>query len=149
MDHEACVVTTGVLYLIDKSALARMPHPAVHRALEPLILNRTLAVCEVTQLEVLYSARDLKGHQRDARYLREGFRLLSIAHKKVGPRALEVQAMLAGRSRHRAAGSGDLLIAACAEVHQATILHYDRDFDVISEVTGQPALWVVPPGSIP
>ncbi|MFI9589545.1 PIN domain nuclease [Nonomuraea sp. NPDC052265] len=143
------MVTTGVVYLIDKSALARMPHPAVHQALEPLMLDKTLAVCEVTQLAVLYSARDPKGYERDARYLREGFRLLSITHKEVGPRVLEVQAMLAGRSHHRAVGPSDLLIAACAEVHQATILHYDRDFDIISEVTGQPALWVVPPGSIP
>jgi hypothetical protein len=34
-------------------------------------------------------------------------------------------------------------------VNGATVLHYDRDFDVIAEVTGQRALWVVPPGSIP
>ncbi|MEU5868334.1 MULTISPECIES: PIN domain-containing protein [unclassified Nonomuraea] len=142
-------MTTGVVYLIDKSALARMPHPAVHQALEALMLDRTLAVCEVTQLEVLHSARDPKGYEKDARHLREGFRLLSITHRKVGGRALEVQAMLAGRSHHQAVGLNDLLIAACAEVHQATILHYDRDFDIISEVTGQPALWVAPPGSIP
>ncbi|GGT24036.1 PIN domain nuclease [Nonomuraea spiralis] len=143
------MVTTGVVYLVDKSALARMPHPAVHQALQPLMLDKALAVCEVTQLEVLYSARDQQGYERDAHYLRESFRLLSITHKEVGPRVLEMQAMLAGRPHHRAVGPGDLLIAACAEAHQATILHYDRDFDVISQVTGQPALWVVPPGSVP
>lgn len=142
-------MTTGVVYLIDKSALARMPHQAVHQALEPLMLDNMLAICEVTQLEVLFSARDPDGYELDARHLRDGFRLLSITHKEVGARALDVQAMLAAKSHHRAVGPNDLLIAACAEVHKATILHYDRDFDVISQVTGQPALWVVPPGSVP
>ncbi|MFI7637740.1 PIN domain-containing protein [Nonomuraea sp. NPDC049400] len=63
--------------------------------------------------------------------------------------ALDVQAMLARKSHHRAVGPNDLLIAACAQVHGATILHYDRGFDIISEATGQPSLWVVPPGSTP
>ncbi|MGI5284082.1 PIN domain nuclease [Nonomuraea polychroma] len=143
------MVATGVVYLIDKSALARMPHPAVHRALEPLMLDKMLAICEVTQLEVLFSARDPDSYERDAYHLREDFRLLSIHEMGVASRALDVQALLARKSHHRAAGPNDLLIAACAEVHGATVLHYDRDFDVIAEVTGQPALWVVPPGSIP
>lgn len=138
-----------MVYLIDKSALARMPHPAVHRALEPLMLDKMLAICEVTQMEVRYSARDPEGYERDAHHLREDFLFLSITEKEVPARALDVQAMLARKSHHRAVGPNDLLIAACAEVHGATVLHYDRDFDVISEVTGQPSLWVVPPGSVP
>jgi hypothetical protein len=27
------------------------------------------------------------------------------------------------------------------------VLHYDADYDRIAEVTGQPAEWVVPPGT--
>jgi len=27
------------------------------------------------------------------------------------------------------------------------VLHYDRDFDLIAEVTGQPVEWVVPYGT--
>jgi predicted nucleic acid-binding protein len=56
---------------------------------------------------------------------------------------------LVKRSHHRGIGPNDLLVAACAEVHGATVLHYDRDFHIIAEVTGQRALWGVPPGSIP
>ncbi|MFI6596435.1 PIN domain nuclease [Nonomuraea sp. NPDC050536] len=142
------MVATGVIYLIDKSALARMPHPAVGRALEPLMLDKVLATCVVTNLEVLYSARDLKGYERDAYHLREDFRYLPL-DPEVEARALDVQAMLVRKSHHRGVCAADLMIAACAEVHGATVLHYDRDFDVISEVTGQPSLWVVPPGSVP
>jgi len=41
------------------------------------------------------------------------------------------------------------LIAATAEVYGAILVHYDHDFDVIAEITGQPARWIVAPGSVP
>lgn len=63
-------------------------------------------------------------------------------------RALEVQAMLAERSQHRGASIPDLLIAACAEQTGLTVLHYDRDFERIAKLTGQPVQWVVPRGSV-
>ncbi|MBB6350548.1 hypothetical protein FHU36_007120 [Nonomuraea muscovyensis] len=141
------MVATGVVYLIDKSALARMPNPLVGRALKPLMLDKMLAICTVTQLEVLFSARDPAGYELDARHLRDDFRFLEL-NAEVRERALAVQGLLARKSQHRGVGPNDLLIAACAEMHGATVLHYDRDYDVISEVTGQPSLWVVPPGSV-
>ncbi|WP_336213075.1 PIN domain nuclease [Nonomuraea sp. LPB2021202275-12-8] len=136
-----------MVYLIDKSALARMPNPVVARALKPLLLDKMLAICTMTQLEVLYSARDPAGYELDAQHLRQDFIHLPM-DDKVEERAIDVQTMLARNSQHRGVGAPDLLIAACAEVHNATLLHYDRDFDRIAEVTGQPSLWVVPPGSV-
>jgi predicted nucleic acid-binding protein len=52
-------------------------------------------------------------------------------------RAVEVQALLADRGQHRAASIPDLLIAATAELAGLTVLHLDKDFDLIAEVTGQ------------
>lgn len=43
----------------------------------------------------------------------------------------------------------DLLIVATGEVYGAVIVHYDRDFDTIAAITGQPVEWIVPPGSVP
>jgi predicted nucleic acid-binding protein len=40
-----------------------------------------------------------------------------------------------------------LLIAAVAEQERVTVLHYDSDYDVIAEVTGQHMRWVVPRGT--
>jgi predicted nucleic acid-binding protein len=40
------------------------------------------------------------------------------------------------------------LIAAAAEEHGLTLLHYDADFDLIAEVTGQTCQWIVTKGSI-
>lgn len=51
--------------------------------------------------------------------------------------------------QHRGPGVSDPLLAAAAEVHGAIVVHYDRDFDAISAVTGQPTRWIVPAGSVP
>lgn len=41
----------------------------------------------------------------------------------------------------------DMLIAATAERHGVTVLHYDGDYDMIAAITGQPTRWVVPSGT--
>ena len=53
-------------------------------------------------------------------------------------RAVEVLRELSQRGRHRAPSVPDLLLAATAEVAGLTILHLDKDFELIAEVTGQP-----------
>ena len=63
-------------------------------------------------------------------------------------RALEVQALLAKRSQHRAVPLPDLIVAACAESAGLIVLHYDGDFERIAEITGQPTKWVLPRGSV-
>ena len=52
-------------------------------------------------------------------------------------RAVEVLALLADRGHHRAPSIPDLLIAATAESAGLVVLHDDKDFDVIAEITGQ------------
>jgi hypothetical protein len=66
---------------------------------------------------------------------------------EVWRRALEVQAELARRGKHRGVALPDLLIAATAERHSVTLLHYDRDYELIASVTGQATQWIVPPGT--
>jgi predicted nucleic acid-binding protein len=53
-------------------------------------------------------------------------------------RAMIVQGLLAERGHHRAPSVADLLIAAAAELCAATVLHVDKDFDLIANLTGQP-----------
>lgn len=50
--------------------------------------------------------------------------------------ALSAQRDLAHRGHHRSASPSDLLIAACAHVKQVGVLHYDRDYDLLTELTG-------------
>ncbi len=65
----------------------------------------------------------------------------------VSRRALEVQGLLARRGHHRVA-LPDLVTSAAAERSGVAVLHYDRDYDTIASVTGQPVEWVVEPGSV-
>jgi predicted nucleic acid-binding protein len=95
-------------------------------------------ITTVTWLEVGYSARS-------AADLRAGLRQPPVSAMPVEyltpaieARAVEVQALLADRGQHRAASIPYLVIAATAELAGLTVLHLDKDFDVIANVTGQP-----------
>lgn len=136
----------GGLYLADTSALARVGHPAVQAELDRLGRLGLLATCVTVDLEVLYSARNAAEYALITRQRGIGFTELPV-HGEITRRARYVQAELARRSQHRAAGVVDLLTAAVAEHHAAVVLHYDRDFDHIAAVTGQQTRWIVPSGS--
>ena len=56
----------------------------------------------------------------------------------IGDRAVAVQSALAERGQHRAPSIPDLLIAATAELADLTVLHVDKDFELIAALTGQP-----------
>jgi predicted nucleic acid-binding protein len=135
------------LYLADKSALARLKHPAVDRRLTPLLLAGKVATCGVVDLELLYSARTL-ADLKQVRKERAALPSVPMTHADF-ERAAAMMASLAARGQHRAAGIPDLLIAAAAERAGLCLLHYDADFDVIAAVTGQQVEWVVPRGSVP
>jgi predicted nucleic acid-binding protein len=53
-------------------------------------------------------------------------------------RAVEVLRLLAARGHHRGPSIPDLMIAALAETAGLTVLHHDKHFDLVSEITGQP-----------
>jgi predicted nucleic acid-binding protein len=53
-------------------------------------------------------------------------------------RAVEILTLLADRGQHRAPSTPGLIIAATAELAGLTVLHVDKDFDLIAEITGQP-----------
>jgi predicted nucleic acid-binding protein len=57
-------------------------------------------------------------------------------------RAVEVLRLLTDRGQHRAPSIPDLLIAVTAELAGLTVLHCDKDFDLIAGVTGQAAAWL-------
>ena len=107
-----------------------------------------VATCAQVKLELLYSART-------ARELRETRAELDLLEQcPIGPeeweRALDVYERLAvrGGGHQRSVAHGDLLIAAAAESAGATVVHYDRDYDAIARITGQPVRWAAPRGSL-
>jgi predicted nucleic acid-binding protein len=135
------------LYLADKSALTRRAtRQEVREVVEPLLLAGEIATCAIVDLELLYSAPSRNAYRALAEALRGMPR--APVDESCFERALEVQALLAERSQHRAVALPDLLIAACAERNGLIILHYDADFDRIAEITGQRAQWVVDRGTV-
>jgi predicted nucleic acid-binding protein len=132
-------------YLVDKSALARWGHPALGRVLDDLSERGFLATCAAIEWEMVYSARNESDMAR-IRFLLRGFNYL-YGGDELFDRVLEVQGVALERGCHRALSLAGLLIAATAERHRATVLHYDGDFDMIASVTGQPTQWVAEPGT--
>lgn len=134
-------------YLIDHSALTRgRTRPEVRAVLAPLLASGMVATCAIADLEILYSAEGPADHRVTTELLRSLPR--APVDEKCAERALEVQGLLAKRSEHRGVSLPDLLIAACAERAELTVLHYDADYDLIASVTDQPTRWVVPRGSV-
>ncbi|MDE2793981.1 MAG: PIN domain nuclease [Gemmatimonadota bacterium] len=131
-------------YLIDKSALARMPHPRVQARLVPILEAGEAATCAMIDLEVLYSTRNAHSRTRGRRAL--AYRYVELT-EAMFQRAIDVQGLLAERGRHRVP-LPDLIVAAVAEQAGMVLLHYDRDFDRIAAVTGQAVEWVVPRGTV-
>jgi predicted nucleic acid-binding protein len=131
-------------YLADTSAWHRSVQ--VPEQWSALIADDQLALCTPVALELLYSARNPAEYTRIARDLEKLPQLPIDARSEALAR--QTQAMLATRGQHRGPAPADLLIAAVAEAHDATLLHYDRHFDAIASVTGQPAEWLARPGTL-
>jgi hypothetical protein len=135
-------------HLADTSTLARLDRPAVAAVLGPLIEAGLVATCGVIEFELGWATRTSAEFDRVLADRDAGYEWLAT-HDEDWRRALAVQARLWRSGRVRAVGFPGLLIAAVAERERVTLVHYDSDFDLIADVTRQPAQWVVPPGSVP
>lgn len=134
--------------LIDTSALARvLAHPHVRQLWAQHIAEGVVAVCPLTELEFLYSARSSADRDKHLDRIRLLFTWAPV-DERAWQRAAEVQQTLTEAGEHRSAGPVDLLIAATAELQGLTLLHYDRDFETIAAHTTQPTRWLAAPGSL-
>jgi predicted nucleic acid-binding protein len=111
------------LLLADKSALERASSDALDLG--------EICVCAVTRLEMLYSARSPGEHERIEDDL-TAFRELRMDAETIAT-AVSAQQELGRLGRHRLP-IPDLLIGACAQQHQAAVLHFDRHYDTLAEV---------------
>jgi predicted nucleic acid-binding protein len=125
-------------WLIDKSALVRLAASPDPGQWAGRIERRLVRITTVTRLEVGYSARsgaELRAGLREPPLSAMPVEYLTPA---IEDRAVEVLSLLADRSQHRAPSIPDLIIAAAAELAGLTVLHLDKDFEVIAGITGQP-----------
>jgi predicted nucleic acid-binding protein len=124
-------------WLIDRSAFSRL-HLASDAAEWANRVQRGLVrISTVTRLEVGYSARSLSDYR--ALFTEAPIASMPVEYltPRIEDRAVELQGLLVERGQHRAPSVPDLLIAATAELAELVVLHLDKDFDMIADVTGQ------------
>jgi predicted nucleic acid-binding protein len=123
--------------LLDKSAYVRLGQSTSAPDWAERIGRGLVHISTVTRLEIGYSARS--GPTLRDEVARPPLALLTVEHltPPMEARAVEVQLMLADRGHHRAPSVPDLLVAAIAELAGLTVLHDDKDFDLIAQLTGQ------------
>lgn len=135
--------------LADTSAWTnRHRDPRVFADFAARLESGEIAICPMVELELLWSTRDGDSF----RALRAQIEALDRLPIDDGEwrRAADVFGELAARGplHHRQIKLPDLLIAAAAESAGVPVCHYDGDFDVIAELTGQPVRAIAPLGSL-
>lgn len=124
-------------WLIDKSALVRLAASPDAEDWANRIERGLVRITTLTRLEVGYSARSADELRASTR--RPPLSAMPVEHltPAIEDRAVAVQTALADRGQHRAPSVPDLLIAATAELADLTVLHVDKDFELIADITGQ------------
>lgn len=124
-------------WLIDKSALVRLASSPDADVWATRIGRGLVSISTVTLLEAGFSARSAD----DLARAMDSPPLAAMPVEYLTPaaeeRAVELQGLLAQRGLHQAPSISDLLIAAAADLNQRTVLHLDKDFDLIGQLTGQ------------
>jgi predicted nucleic acid-binding protein len=123
-------------WLIDKSALSRIAGAGDEWLSR--IERGLVRISTVTLLEVGFSSRNGTDHRSTLGEPPVSSMPVEHITPAIEARAIEIQMLLADRGQHRAPSIPDLLIAATAELSRRTVLHVDKDFDLIAAITSQP-----------
>ena len=124
-------------WLVDKSALVRLGQASDPQEWLGDLERGLLHVSTITLLEVGFSARSGADLRLAARTPPLSLMPVEYLTPAIEDRAVEIQSILADRGQHRAPSIPDLLIAATAELSGLTVLHVDKDFELIADITGQ------------
>jgi predicted nucleic acid-binding protein len=125
-------------WLVDKSAYVRLGDGPDAPEWAERIERGLVRIAIVTRLELGFAARSAAELRADAARPPLASMPVEYLTASVEDRAVEVQLLLADQGRHRAPSIPDLLVSAAAELGGLTVLHVDKDFDLIAEITGQP-----------
>jgi predicted nucleic acid-binding protein len=122
-------------WLIDKSALNRLNSASDEWLTR--IQRGLVKISTVTLLEIGFSTRNGNDHRLTLTEPPVSLMPVEYLTPTIETRALHIQTLLADRGQHRAPSIPDLLIAATAESAGLTVLHVDKDFDLIAAITNQ------------
>lgn len=133
--------------VVDTSAWSRGHLPAVRDAWVAALLEDRIRLSPAVKLEILLSAGDgasFDTMQVDLDALRPA--PLNRSVLRTAERAMRALARTgAGAQRIPIV---DCLVAAAAQEIDATLLHYDADYDRLAGVMDFESAWLAPPGSL-
>lgn len=124
-------------WLADKSALVRLGTSGQADEWARCIERGLVRIATVTRLEIGFSARSASELGRGLARPPLSAMPVEYLTPAIEDRAVAVQRLLAEQGHHRAVAVPDLLVAATAELTGLTVLHTDKDFDLVAAVTGQ------------
>lgn len=139
------------MLLIDNSVWSRLLSQGIPevqaKAVVGMFESGEIATCLPFLLEAGYSAQSAVDHERIMDQLGKLFFVPIDA--EVEAIARKAKRELARVGHHRIS-SIDLMIASCAHEAGYGVLHYDRDYDRIAELTSLrfESVWVAPAGSL-
>lgn len=125
-------------WLIDKSALVRLAASPDAATWAIRIQRGLVRISTLTRLEIGFSARSANELRQSTTRPPLASMPVEYLTLRIEDRAVAIQLALADLGQHRAPSIPDLLIAATAESAGLTVLHLDKDFELIAEITGQP-----------
>lgn len=136
-------------FLIDNSVWQRQRQPAVHDATARLMAAHppwSILTCPPVVAEVGFSARSGTDHDTVRQSLTEFPECET--HPSVAL-VLDIQNAIFYGGLVRAVGATDTVIAAYAVANDATVVHYDGDFEHVAHVwPGFRHAWIAPRGSL-
>lgn len=135
--------------VVDNSAFQRGGQDTVRDEWLQAVRDGRLYRSPILELEVLYSARNAREHA-ELREELEALRPLELS-TAIMDAALDAQAELAQHAAgfHRLPHQ-DYVVAAIAAAHGVGVLHYDADFDRLTEYSSLAfdSVWIAAPGAL-
>jgi predicted nucleic acid-binding protein len=134
-------------FIADKSVWGRADREEIRDEWSAALEAGQILTCQVTVLELLYSARTV-GEFVEIQEELGALRIVAVT-QTVCDAAISAMGQLAAHSdRYHRIPIPDYLVAACAQDVAVGVLHYDHDFDRLAEVLEFESRWVAPPGSL-
>lgn len=124
-------------FLADTSALIRFYRGQTSPGWDDTVTAGLVGLCEPVREEYLRAVGGRADFYEADAVLHETFPHYGVPDD-AWQQTAQLQQHLADRSRHQSASPVDLLVAVTAAHHKLTVLHADRDFDAIAQLTGQP-----------
>lgn len=127
-------------WMIDTSAFSRLvaEQAADTELWSSRIQRGVVRLLFTTRLEIGIIAKNGRARSRMLSIPPISLMPMDYLTPNIEKRADEVQTLLADKGQHRGPSVHDMLLAAAAEMLGHTVLHADKHFDLIAQVTGQP-----------